>query len=88
MDYYESWEINPLHKSDLHFNDWTVGFRDAEKRKTPKYPKNKGYMMGWYHSKGMADGYNAQPNSFDGSPEFCQSYLEGYQDAEYERSCH
>ncbi len=88
MSIYQTWKINPNKKPDLHFNDWTEGFRDPGEILNPKYPNNKGYMMGWYNSKGMTDGYNARPHSFDGSPEFYQSYLSGYQDAEYERSCH
>ena len=88
MSIYLTWKINPNKKPDMAFNDWTEGFKDAEKIENPKYPDNKGYMMGWYNSKGMSDGYDAKPHSFDGSPEFYQTYLEGYQDAEYEIRCH
>ena len=88
MDIYRTWEIHPNKEPDLHFNDWTEGFKDAEKLDIPLYLNNKSYMMGWYNSKGMIDGYHNYSSLFHDNIEYYMSYIEGYQSAQYEKSCH
>lgn len=83
MSYRKSWQINPTQKPDLHYDDWHEGFRNACDRIYPKYPTNRAYMMGWLNALGMQAGYENQlPTVND------ESYLEGYEDAQFERSCH
>lgn len=88
LDCFNSWKINPEKKPDLNWNDWTEGFKDAENLDKPNYLENQYYMMGWYNSKGMQDGYKNNPRKYFPDQDCQDSYFQGYEDAKYERSCH
>jgi len=81
--YPHSWEIHPDKRPDLHYDDWHQGFSDSHDRLYPQHPHNQAYMMGWLHCFGMLAGYaNQLPTVND------ESYLEGYEQAQFERICH
>lgn len=78
-----TWLIHPDKSPRLGWDDWHIGFSDANDRIFPKHPHNPNYMEGWLESFGMEAGYaNQLPICED------PNYMEGYSNAQYERSCH
>jgi len=81
--YPTSWLIHPDRQPGLNYDDWHQGFSHSHDRLYPQHPHNQAYMMGWLECFGMQAGYaNQLPTVND------ESYLEGYEQAQFERICH
>lgn len=78
-----TWLINPDKEGDLTFDDWHEGFRDCHEKKFPQHLNNQAYMEGWCNCLGMDAGYQNFGAFLD-----CESFMDGYRDAQYERHCH